>query len=56
MFDLLCKYRRTVNIRGEIGTCTKIELDSQVIDKSSFFIRPVHVKEEDKPKVERNVQ
>ena len=32
----------------EIGTFPNIEVEIDVTDKSPFFIRPYHVKEEDK--------
>ena len=32
----------------KIGTCPNIEVEIDVIDKSLFFIRPYHVKEDDK--------
>ena len=35
-------------MRGEIGTCPNIDIDIAVTDKTPFFIRPYHVKEEDK--------
>ena len=31
-----------------IGTCPNIEVEIEVMDKSSFFLRPYHVREEDK--------
>ena len=35
-------------MRDEIGTCCHIEVEIDVTDKSLFFIRPYHIKEEDK--------
>ena len=35
-------------LRDEIGTCPNIEVEIDVTEKSPFFIRPYHVKEEDK--------
>ena len=35
-------------LRGEIGTCPNIEVEIEITAKSAFFIRPYHVKEEDK--------
>ena len=45
--DMLYKYKDTFNLRDEIGTCPSIEVEINVIDKSQFFIRPFHIKEED---------
>ena len=36
------------SLRDEIGMCPNIEVEIDVTDKSPFFIRPYHVKEEDK--------
>ena len=44
--DLLYKYKDAFSLRDEIGLCPNIEID--VTDKSSFFIRPFHANEEDK--------
>ena len=46
--DMLFKYREAFNLRDEIGTCPNIEVEIDVTDKLPFFIRPYHVKEEDK--------
>ena len=36
------------SLRDEIGMCPNIEVNIEVTDNSPFFIRPYHVKEEDK--------
>ena len=36
------------SLRDEIGTCPNIEVEIDVTDKSPFFIRPFHAREEDK--------
>ena len=46
--DMLCKYKDTFGLRDEICTCSNTEVEIDVTDKSPFFIRPYHVKEEDK--------
>ena len=46
--EMLYKYREAFSLRDEIGTCPNIEVEIDVTDKSPFFIRPYHVKEEDK--------
>ena len=48
VMDMLCKYKDTFSLRGEIGACPNIEVEIDVTDKSPFFIRLYHVKEEDK--------
>ena len=45
---MLYKYKYTFSLRDEIGTCPNIEVEIGITDKSPFFIRPCHVKEEDK--------
>ena len=48
VMDMLFKYREVFSLRDEIGTCLNIEVEIDVTDKSPFFIRPYHVREEDK--------
>ena len=43
-YNLLVMYRETFRLSSEIGTYPNIKIDLQMIDKSSFFIRPCHVK------------
>ena len=45
---MLYKYKDTFSLRDEIGTFLNIEVETDVTDKSPFFIRPYHAKEEDK--------
>ena len=44
---MLYKYK-AFSLRDETCTCSNIEVDIDVMDKWPFFIRPYHVKEEDK--------
>ena len=46
VMGMLYKYREASSLRDEIGTCPNIEVEIDVTDKSPFFIRPYHVKEE----------
>ena len=46
--DMIYEYREAFSLRDEIGTCPNIEIDIDVMDKTPFFIRPYHVREEDK--------
>ena len=48
VMDMLHKYKDMFNFRDEIGAYLNIEVEIDVTDKSPFFIRPYHVKEEDK--------
>ena len=56
VMDILYKYREAFGFRDEIGTClnTKVEID--VTDKSPFFIRPYHIKEEDKAFIDKEIK
>ena len=44
------------SLRDEIGTCPNIEVQIDVMDKSPFFIRPYHVKEEDKAVIDKEMK
>ena len=46
--DMIYKYKDAFSLRDEIGMCPNIEIDIDVMDKTPFFIRPYHVREEDK--------
>ena len=56
VMDMLYKYKDTFSLRDEIGTCPNIEVEIDVTDKSPFFIRPYHVKEEDKNILDREIR
>ena len=43
-------------MRDEIGTCTNIEVEIDVTDITPFFIRPFHVKEEDKSILDKEMK
>ena len=53
--DLLYKYKGAFSLRDEIGTCPNIEVEIDVTDKSPFFIRPYHVKE-DKTLIDKDMK
>ena len=44
--DMIYEYKEAFSLRDEIGTCPNREID--IDDKTPFFIRPYHVREEDK--------
>ena len=54
--DMLYKYEEAFSLRDEIGTCPNIEVEIEVMDKSSFFIRPCHVREEDKVVIDKEMK
>ena len=45
---MLYKYKEKFSLRDKIGMCPNIEVEIGVTDKLPLFIRPYHVKEEDK--------
>ena len=45
VMDVLFKYKEAFSLSNEIGTCHNIEVEIDVMDKSPFFIRPLHVRE-----------
>ena len=54
--EMLYKYKEAFSLRDEIGTCLNIEVEIDVMDKFSFFIRPYHVKEEDKTLIDKEMK
>ena len=54
--DLLYKYKDAFSLRDEIGLCPNIKIEINVTDKSPFFIRPFHAKEEDKVILDREMK
>ena len=56
MMDMLYKYKEAFSLRDEIGTCPNIEVEIEVTDKSPFFTRPYHVREEDKLVIDKEMK
>ena len=56
VMDMLYKYKEAFSLRVEIGTCPNIEVEIEVTDKSTFFIRPYHVREEDKAIIDKEIK
>ena len=56
VMDMLYKYKKAFSLRDEIGTCPNIEVKIKVTDKSPFFIRPYHVREEDKVVIDKEMK
>ena len=44
--DMVYKYKVAFSMRDKIGTCPNIQVEIDVMDKSPFFIRSYHVKED----------
>ena len=54
--DMLYKSKEAFSLRDEVGTCPNIEVEIDVTDRSPFFIRPYHVKEEGKALIDREMK
>ena len=54
--DMLYKYKEAFSLRDKIGTCPNIEVELDVTDKSKFFIRPNHIKEQDKAFIDKEMK
>ena len=48
LMRLILRYREAFSLRDEIGACPNLTADIQVIDESSFFVRPFPLSEPDK--------
>ena len=53
---MLFKYKEAFSLRDEIGTCPTIEVEIDVTDKSPFFVRPYHIREEDKTFIYKEIK
>ena len=56
VMEMLYEYKDVFSLRDEIGTCPNIEVNIEVMDNSPFFIRPYHVKEEDKAVLDKEMR
>ena len=54
--SLIYDYKDAFSLRDEIGTCPNIKVEIDVTDSSPFFIRPFHVKEEDKAILDKEMK
>ena len=51
--DMLHGYRDVFSLKDEIGKCPNIKVEIDVTDKITIFIRPCHVREEDKAFIDK---
>ena len=56
VMEMLCKFKEAFCLRIKIGTYPNIEVEIDIMEKSSFFIRPYHVKEEDKMLIDKEMK
>ena len=56
VMEMIYKYKKVFSLRDETGTCPNIEVGKDVTGKSPFFIRPYHVREEDKKVIDTEMK
>ena len=56
VMKMLYDYKDVFSLRDEIGMCLSIEVNIEVTDNSPFFIRPYHVKEEDRAVLDKEMR
>ena len=56
VMNMLFDYKEAFSLRDEIGTCPNIEVEIYVTDKSPFFIRPYHIREEDEAFLDKEMK
>ena len=56
VMGMLYEYKDVFSLRDEIGTCPNIEVNIEVTDNLPFFIRPYHVKEEDRAVLDKKMR
>ena len=56
VMDMLFKYKEAFILRDEIGSCPNIEVEIGVTDKSQFFIRLYHMREEGKAILDKEMK
>ena len=56
VMEMLYSYKDVFSLRDEIGMCPNIEVNIEVTDNSSFFIRSYHVKEEDRAVLDKEMR
>ena len=54
--NLIYEYKDAFSLRDDIGTCPNIKVEIDVMDNSPFFIRPFHIKEEDKAILDKEMR
>ena len=54
--EMVYKYKDAFSLRDEMGMCLNIEVNIEVTDNSLFFIRPYHVKEEDRVVLDKEMR
>ena len=56
VMKILYEYKDVFSLRDEIGMCPNIEVNIEVMDNLPSFIRPCHVKEEDRAVLDKEMR
>ena len=56
VMNMLYKCKEAFSLRDEISTCPNIEVGMELTDKLPFFIRPYHIREEDKKVIDKGMK
>ena len=56
VMDMIYKHKDAFSLRDKTGTCLNIEVEIDVTEKLPFFIRPYHIKQEDKNILDREMK
>ena len=56
VMEMLYDYKDVFSLRDEIGMCLSIEVNIEVTDNSTLFVRPYHVKEEDRVVLDKDMR
>ena len=56
IIDRLYKYKEAFSLRDEISTCSNTEMGIDVTAKSPFFIRPFHIREDNKRVIDKEMK
>ena len=54
-YDILSDYSDVFSLRDEIGFAPEMKVELEMLDKTPFFIRPFTVKEDMKPKIDKEM-
>ena len=53
LMNIIKSHKQAFSLRDEIGKCSNIKIDIDVVDDSPFFVRPFPIHEEDKPLMDK---
>ena len=56
VMEMLYEYKDIFSLRDEIGPCPNIEVNIEVTDNLPLFVRPYHVKEEDRTVLDKEMR